>query len=142
MQRQRPLTGNRQHGCDLGDVRRYQHARLLRGNGGPAARGVVLALKLDAGGFRVEATAEVRVAYPGLGMESPLPECQMRTVPGCGNWWLDLAAFGDRVFVGQGIAQCNTFFLHPTSIHATGALRSSASRSQRRRRVAGNSQIL
>src|SRR5882672_1297358 len=34
----------------------------------PMRVGVVLALKLEAGGFRVEATAEVRVAYPGLGM--------------------------------------------------------------------------
>jgi PilZ domain len=30
--------------------------------------GVVLALKLEANGFRVEATGEVRVAYPSLGM--------------------------------------------------------------------------
>ncbi|MGA8214826.1 MAG: PilZ domain-containing protein [Candidatus Sulfotelmatobacter sp.] len=30
--------------------------------------GVVLGLKLEANGFRIEATGEVRVAYPGLGM--------------------------------------------------------------------------
>lgn len=30
--------------------------------------GAVLRLKLDANGFRIEATGEVRVIYPGLGM--------------------------------------------------------------------------
>jgi hypothetical protein len=34
----------------------------------PLRVGAVVALKLDANGFRVEATGEVRVIYPGLGM--------------------------------------------------------------------------
>jgi hypothetical protein len=34
----------------------------------PLHVGAVLGLKLDANGFRVEATGEVRVVYPGLGM--------------------------------------------------------------------------
>jgi len=34
----------------------------------PPRVGAVLGLKLDANGFRIEATGEVRVIYPGLGM--------------------------------------------------------------------------